>query len=253
MLFSHYIFYSFIICSALTFLSFLFFIIFRKHSIIDIFWAINIVSVILLLSSEHLFTSTYNSIISILLILWALRLSTHIFLFKIIKKKKDRRYTKMIKSSELLSMAKQFSIQIFFQVIVSLSGFFFTQGNVTVSLSNVQFYLVTTVATLSIFGESIADIQLQNHRKVYTSICTTGLWKYSRHPNYFFDVLFWFAIVFFSFGSHSFYFSLIGAMFLFITIFFITGPYTERCSIEKRGDEYKNYQKRTPYFFPFRF
>ena len=158
----------------------------------------------------------------------------------------------MIKSSELLSMAKQFFIQIFFQVFVCLSGFFISQS-ISINLSPLTFIILSMIAVSALIGELVADQQLYKHRESSSSICTSGLWQYSRHPNYLFDIIFWFSIACFSIGTNYFFISLIGPITLFATIYFITGPYTERCSVESRGNEYKNYQKSVPYIFPIKF
>ena len=242
MLLLDYLIASLSICLALTFIAFIIFIFYRKHSIIDIFWAINIVTVILYLSYETAFSSLYHSTISVLLILWSLRLMSHILVAKLFKNETDRRYTKMIKSSELLSMAKQFSIQVFFQVFVSLSGFFLSQS-ILLNLYPIVFIILTIIAASALVGEFIADHQLKKHRESSSSICTTGLWQYSRHPNYLFDIIFWFSIACFSIGTNYFFISFLGPIALFVTIYFITGPYTERCSVESRGTEYKHYQE----------
>jgi steroid 5-alpha reductase family enzyme len=52
------------------------------------------------------------------------------------------------------------------------------------------------VFALSIIGEAIADRQLARFRSDPANrgeVCRVGLWRYSRHPNYFFEWLHWFA------------------------------------------------------------
>jgi Predicted membrane protein len=106
------------------------------------------------------------------------------------------------------------------------------------------------IYSIGIIGEAIADFQLHRFKKTTSGICTSGLWKYSRHPNYFFEFLVWLGISLLFIGNAAFFISLIGPLCVFIILFYITGPYTERCSIERHGDAYKQYQNTTSYFFP---
>jgi steroid 5-alpha reductase family enzyme len=109
---------------------------------------------------------------------------------------------------------------------------------------------------LALLGESISDHQL----KVFCSkpdnqgkVCKTGLWRYSRHPNYFFEWLFWWAFVIFSIGSSVFYLSLLGPSLMYLFLRYISGvPFAEMSSLERRGADYLQYQKETSVFFPFK-
>jgi steroid 5-alpha reductase family enzyme len=78
-----------------------------------------------------------------------------------------------------------------------------------------------------------------------------GFWRYSRHPNYFFEWLFWFSFVGLAIGGESFYVALIGPIVMYLFLRYITGvPFAELSSLESRGDAYKQYQKETNVFFP---
>lgn len=215
--------------------------------IIDIFWGINIASSIILLS---IISDNYNYqslIVYILLIIWMLRLAFHLIIYKIIPSHQDARYQKMVKTSPAKAMLKQYFIQTFFQTIVSTSGYYLISS---LSLPSIYFYCLISISIIAILGELVSDLQLQNHLKKSKEICRSGLWKFSRHPNYFFDILFWFSIALIGLNSPLFFLSMIGPSFLFITIYFITGPYSERCSIEKHGEKYKNYIDNVSYFLP---
>ena len=81
--------------------------------------------------------------------------------------------------------------------------------------------------------------------------CRSGLWRYSRHPNYFFEWLVWcgFAVAALSapFGALG----LVSPVVMLALILFVTGiPPTEARSLRSRGDEYRAYQATTSAFFP---
>lgn len=115
-------------------------------------------------------------------------------------------------------------------------------------------YLGLGVGVLAILGEAISDWQLNRFRvdpgnqgEVYRD----GLWSLSRHPNYFFEWLHWWAYVCFSATYLLGWLTVVGpiAMFFFITR--VTGiPLTEEQAIKSRGDKYREYQKTTNAFFP---
>ena len=245
----NFILLAFCICFSLTLVAFFLFLITRKHAIIDIFWGPNIVATILLLSFKYGALDFKVFAILTILAIWATRLSLHFIIYKIFKPTPDRRYVNMVKNSDIKAMAKQYFIQIFFQVSISISGFYLVQPS-PINISDSWFYFILTITSIAIFGEFLSDIQLQNFLKKTSGICTTGLWKFSRHPNYFFDLLFWFSISSFSFGSDYFFPSIVGPVIMFITFYFITGRITERCSVDKHGELYKDYQKRVSYIIP---
>ncbi len=100
-------------------------------------------------------------------------------------------------------------------------------------------------------GEWLADRQLAAFRadpSTRGTVCRTGLWKYSRHPNYFFEWLHWWAYVLIAEGALL---TFVGPLFMLIFLFRITGiPYTERQALRSRGDAYREYQRTTSVFVP---
>ena len=81
--------------------------------------------------------------------------------------------------------------------------------------------------------------------------CREGLWRYSRHPNYFFEWLGWWAWVLAAVGSPLFLLSLSGPLFMLVFLFKITGiPATEEQALRSRGDDYRRYQRTTSMFVP---
>ena len=76
----------------------------------------------------------------------------------------------------------------------------------------------------------------------------TGLWKYSRHPNYSCEQLIWITFYFFSVSATESFinWSIIGC-FLLVILFYFSAKFSESISSKKYPD-YKNYQKNTPMF-----
>lgn len=103
-------------------------------------------------------------------------------------------------------------------------------------------------------GEAFADAQLAKHRADPANkgkTCRSGLWRYSRHPNYFFEWTQWFAYVALAVGSPWFALACAGPVVMFVFLRWISGiPYTEAQALRSRGDDYREYQRTTPMLFP---
>jgi steroid 5-alpha reductase family enzyme len=103
----------------------------------------------------------------------------------------------------------------------------------------------------AVTGETIADRQLAAFRANPANrgeVCQMGLWRYSRHPNYFFEWLHWWTYVLI---GHGVWLTWIGPVTMLVFLFGITGiPYTERQALKSRGDRYRRYQRTTSQFVP---
>ena len=115
-------------------------------------------------------------------------------------------------------------------------------------------YLGVALGVLAIGGESLADWQLHRFRKNAANkgtVCREGLWNYSRHPNYFFEWLHWWAYVLFSISYPLGWLTILGPMAMLFFILRVTGiPPSEQQALKSRGDAYRDYQKTTNAFFP---
>jgi len=116
--------------------------------------------------------------------------------------------------------------------------------------------LAVLVWAVAIAGESIADRQLSRFRgrpENRGKTCRSGLWRYSRHPNYFFEWLHWFAYVFLAVGMGRGWIaaSLIGPALMLAFLYRLTGiPYNEAQALRSRGEDYADYQRTTSAFIP---
>jgi steroid 5-alpha reductase family enzyme len=114
------------------------------------------------------------------------------------------------------------------------------------------------VALVALVGEAVADAQLRAFRRekgVGKAVCEKGLWAFSRHPNYFFEWLFWCAIALlaleFSGGYHWGWFALIAPLMMYWLLVYASGiPPLEKYMLESRGDVFRAYQARVNAFFP---
>jgi steroid 5-alpha reductase family enzyme len=104
---------------------------------------------------------------------------------------------------------------------------------------------------VAVMGEWLADRQLARFRADpgnRGAVCRAGLWRFSRHPNYFFEWLHWWAYVLIGQAQPL---TFLGPAAMLLFLFRITGiPYTERQALQSRGDAYRAYQRSTSMFFP---
>ena len=107
---------------------------------------------------------------------------------------------------------------------------------------------------VAIGGEAIADMQLALFKAQPAAkgrVCDFGLWKYSRHPNYFFEWLVWIAYFVFALGSPWAWVGLASPLLMLFFLTRMTGiPPAEGRSLASRGDAYRDYQRRTSAFIP---
>lgn len=103
-------------------------------------------------------------------------------------------------------------------------------------------------------GESLADRQLRRFKALPESrgrTCRAGLWRYSRHPNYFFEWLVWVAYLLLALSAPWGWTALWVPVLMLYFLLRVTGiPYTEAQSLRSRPEDYARYQRETSAFVP---
>lgn len=104
------------------------------------------------------------------------------------------------------------------------------------------------------WGEAQADRQLAAFRAQPANrgqVCQVGWWRYSRHPNYFFETLHWFAYPLLAWGAPGAGWVWIAPIAMLLLVRFVTGvPPTELRSLRSRGEAYRRYQQSTNALIP---
>ena len=112
------------------------------------------------------------------------------------------------------------------------------------------------VVLLGILGESLADHQMSTFKarnRATNAVCQDGLWRYSRHPNYFFEAVIWLGIYIYACGSDWGYATVHAPAMIVFLLLKVTGiPPTEAAAILSKGDSYRRYQESTSPFIPWR-
>ncbi|MEP6755975.1 MAG: DUF1295 domain-containing protein [Chthonomonadales bacterium] len=198
--------------------------------------------------------SLRRTIVAVLVGLWGLRLGIHLFK-RVMSEAEDGRYTMARKrwgDKAPFYMFVFFQIQAFWAVMFS---FPMLAASANASKGNlVLIWIGVGVWLTAIAGESIADLQLARFRTTPGNkgkVCDKGLWAWSRHPNYFFEWIHWWAYVLLADGGPLVGLAITGPIVMYLFLTRVTGiPITEARSIQSRGDAYRDYQKSTSVFFP---
>ena len=77
------------------------------------------------------------------------------------------------------------------------------------------------------------------------------MWRYSRHPNYFFEWTHWFAYAVLAIGAPHAWAALIGPALMLTSLLWVSGiPFVEAQSLRSRGEDYREYQRTTSMLLP---
>ncbi|GAB3737331.1 DUF1295 domain-containing protein [Luteimonas pelagia] len=185
--------------------------------------------------------------------IWGLRLAAHLWV-RVRGEDEDGRYRQQRQAWN----GSQWKFYAFFQ-FQALLVLLFSLPFLAVARNPVGDFTVWTALGIAVWlgsvgGEALADRQLARFRADPSNkgkVCDVGLWRYSRHPNYFFEWLHWFAYVCLAIGSPIAWMAWAGPAVMYVFLRWISGiPWTERQSLRSRGDAYRDYQRRTTMFFP---
>lgn len=187
--------------------------------------------------------------------IYAFRLGLYIFLNRVLGKPEDGRYQRMRREwgeRAQLQFFFYFQLQAAAVAVFSLPFLVLMQNSrPTFSLWELGGILLWLIA---ITGESVADWQLATFRaKPWNRdrVCRDGLWRYSRHPNYFFEWLHWWAYVLMGIEVSNGWITLIGPVFMGWALLRVTGiPLAEAQALATHGEEYHAYQRTTSAFIP---
>lgn len=222
----------------------------KNPSFVDVAWSLGLALTGWLFLSTNLNQRTI--LIGLLLSAWALRLAGYLWYSRVRKGEVDKRYTELSQSwtiNKKLGFFLNFQLQGIFIFIIA-SVFYFVQQSKDLTPAWLDWTAMILICC-SIVGESVADWQLQRFKAKHRSqVCDVGLWRFTRHPNYFFDWLSWCGFYLCALNAPMGLFAFYSPLMLYVIFTKITGPITEQASIASRGQAFIEYQSKTPYFFP---
>lgn len=186
---------------------------------------------------------------------WGIRLTGYLLFTRVLGQPEEGRYVQLRaewKTNLPLRFLVFFEFQALLDVVLSLP-FLLACLDTRAPLGFLEKF-GAGVWLLAIFGEALADQQLNAFKKNPTNkgtTCRAGLWNYSRHPNYFFEWLIWVGYALFAVSSPWGWLGVISPALILYFLLRVTGiPATEAQALRSRGDEYRAYQRTTSAFVP---
>jgi steroid 5-alpha reductase family enzyme len=228
----------------------------RNFGIVDVAWAGCFAPLALLYAVAGSGAFMHRVLAALLACIWSVRLALH--LGRRVAShhpREDGRYAKLREE-----WAQHLHLK--------MGGFFVLQGLLVVLLS-LPFALLATVprgnfgyleaaslllVLLSVTGEALADSQLEAFKLDPSrrgKVCDRGLWRWSRHPNYFFEWLVWVGFALAAMAHPSGWLAWLCPLLMLWFLTRMTGiRYTEEQLLRSKGEAYRNYQLRTSAFLP---
>ena len=230
-------------------------VIIKNVSIVDIFWGFGFVVVNSLYFIESGDTNTRKLLLLVLVTVWGMRLT--IFLgFRNIGKGEDFRYQEFRRKFGperywWFSYFQVFLLQGALIILISLP-LLGVHAKVQSNSFNALDCIAILVWLIGFIFEAVGDFQLarfKNNPKNKGKVLNTGLWKYTRHPNYFGDSAIWCAYALFSIAAGS-YWQIIGSILMVLLIIKVSGVVLLEKTLKDTKPQYKEYIEKTSSFFP---
>jgi steroid 5-alpha reductase family enzyme len=228
----------------------------RNAGIVDIAWALGFAPLALLYRVFAAGEPARQNLVTLMVVLWSVRLGHH--LWKRVMGHhpvEDGRYAEMrlaVAGREGVTFFWFFQAQAVLLALLSVPGLLIN-ADPRVHLGITDF-LGVLLWIVALGGESLADRQLAAFKADPANrgkVCDTGLWRLSRHPNYFFEWLIWVALFVMALPAPWGVFTLFAPALMLFLLLKVTGiPYTEHQAVRSKGDAYRRYQQTTSAFFP---
>lgn len=226
----------------------------KNAGIVDVAWGagIGVVGAFFALTSTG--DGNRKLLLAALIGLWSLRLTTYLFL-RVVGHAEEGRYATLRRDWGADVNRRLFW---FFQLqaatVVLFAWPVLLAAQSEWPLGSFIDIIGIIVWLLGVGGVALSDAQLARFKRTTTdrrAVCQVGLWRYSRHPNYFFEWLHWWSYLLLALGNPWWLLAAITPLLLLYFLLYVTGiPPTEAQAIASRGEAYKAYQRTTSSFVP---
>lgn len=226
----------------------------RNYGLLDVAWSYGVAILAPLYAWTAPGAAPRKWLFAAIGVAWSVRLGTYI-LIRVIRHHpaEDARYGTLRKRwPGPVRFLGFFELQAVLVVIFS-APFLLVSFNPAPSLAAVEL-VGLLLAVVALCGETLADLQMQRFKRDPFNagrVCQAGLWRYSRHPNYFFESLIWWGFFLVALGSPYGWITVACPLLMLYFLFQVTGiPLTEEYAIRSKGDAYREYQRTTSAFVP---
>ena len=186
---------------------------------------------------------------------WGFRLAVHLLLDRVLRGPEDGRYQMMRdKFGPRVNPVFLFFFLAQAVLVVMLSAPFVVAARDTRPGPSAFDLLGAMVWVAGLIGETVADRQLARFKRDGANrgrVCDVGLWRYSRHPNYFFEWLMWIGYAVVASSAAGAWLAWTAPALILLFVLKLTGiPPTEARAVKSRGEAYREYQRTTSAFVP---
>ena len=235
-----------------TLIIFLFSNVHKNSSIYDPFWHVAPIPIVFYIAKQSSLPTLELNLVLAAFLFWALRLTYNWYLSWNNLDHEDFRYIDLKNNNKYMAFINDlFGIHLIPTLIVNVSLYPIYVALNSESLNELV-YVGFVIIIIAVVIQYISDDQMRKFRKDESNLGKTmkyGLWKYSRHPNYFGEVTFWFGIYIFALASGLTTIWLLACPIVMLALFvFISCPMMDNRSLKRRS-EYKEYMDKTPQLF----
>jgi steroid 5-alpha reductase family enzyme len=227
----------------------------RRHGnagIVDVLWAACLGCSAMFVAATGSGAAATRGLLALLGGIWGARLATHLWR-RVRAEAEDGRY----RALRLHWKGGQWKFFVFFQgqaILVVLFSLPFVAVAQNPASPVPWLAAGAGIWLVGWIGETTADAQLAQFRRDPRNegrSCRDGLWRYSRHPNYFFEWVQWFAYPCLAVGSPTAWLAWSGPVVMYVFLRWISGvPFTEAQALRTRGEDYRDYQRSTSMLIP---
>ena len=226
----------------------------KDNSIVDIGWGFGfvIISVTSLIVSENM--TARALLVGLLVALWGIRLGTYLWI-RASGKPEDFRYANFRKQwgekVKIIAFFRVFMLQGTIMLLISFPIVKVMAHNTT---ENLDIFAVVglIIWLIGYFFQVVGDAQLASFKKKRASkeqVLTTGLWKYTRHPNYFGEACMWWGIAIVVLPVPHGFWGILSALFMNTLLLKVSGvPFLDRRYASNAS--YQQYKRTTNRFIP---
>ena len=223
--------------------------------VVDVGWALSVAVAAVTYAAAGPGHAPRRWLMAAMVTIWGGRLAWHLLRDRVLGRPEDGRYADLRARRRPVAAFEFFfffQAQAFVAVLLS-TPFLIAAFDRRPALSALEIAAVLLWAG-ALAGETIADRQLARFKAradARGKTCREGLWRYSRHPNYFFEWLVWIAYAIYAAGGPWGPTALAAPALMLYLLFRVTGiPATEAQALRSRGDDYRRYQAATSVFVP---
>ena len=228
----------------------------RNFSYVDIGWSANFAVLAILYAALADGWSERTWLFAGMYCIWSLRLALHLAR-RIVGEPEEGRYVQLRAewgaSGHLnLKFFAFFQFQAALNLVLSLP-LVLVARNEAIGFHALE-SLGAAIWLIGLIGEAVSDRQLAAFKRNPANkgeVCNLGLWRYSRHPNYFFEWTIWIGYAVFALASPFGWIALAMPALMLHFLINITGVKpTEEQALRSKGEKYRRYQLRTSAFVP---